>query len=221
MRTGGVYMRRGPVSRPRRRAFPLRIIIPLVFLIIGVGVAYSLIAGARTPAPRIDPVIIRPGSMPPITPDLGEMDIENGVIQVSSDIALDGIMAGPVDSSNTPSAATPEDQFSAARVSSYKVNSAPLKKTVDQYAKARSNQCSGQVTVQTEDTPLNVRSGPSTGNPVLTKAARGTKQSVLLWAPDSKNQSVRWFLLVDDQTKTVKGWVSGEYIDTASVVFAN
>jgi uncharacterized protein YraI len=77
------------------------------------------------------------------------------------------------------------------------------------------------ITVLTDDTPLNVRSGPSTGNPVLTKAAKGSKQSVLLWAPDSSQKSGRWFLLVDDQKKTVMGWVSGDYCDAAGVVFAD
>ena len=66
-----------------------------------------------------------------------------------------------------------------------------------------------------------MRSGPSTGNPVLTKAAKGSKQSVLLWAPDAKNKSGRWFLLIDDKAKTVKGWVAGEYCDASGIVFAN
>jgi uncharacterized protein YgiM (DUF1202 family) len=141
---------------------------------------------------------------------------------LSSDETLEGLIVGPVNADQNQ-ATTPsrEDTFTEARVASYKVGSAALKKTVDQFAKSRSNQCSGEVTVQTDDTPLNVRSGPSTGNPVISKVAKGSKQSVLLWAPDSKNQSTRWFLLVDDRAKTVKGWVSGEYIDTAGVVYAN
>jgi uncharacterized protein YgiM (DUF1202 family) len=149
-------------------------------------------------------------------------DVAGGIGGSSSDETLDGIIVGPVNTDQNQ-ATTPsrEDTFTEARVASYKVGSAVLKKTVDQFAKVRSNQCSGEVTVQTEDTPLNVRSGPSTGNPVISKVAKGSKQNVLLWAPDSKNQSSRWFLLVDDRTKTVKGWVSGEYIDTAGVAYAN
>jgi len=217
-------MRRGPINRPRRRVFPLRIIIPLVFLIIGVGVAYSLVVGDRTPEPRVEPVIIRPGQMPPISPEIDGDDFAGGSLPQTpySDYRINGVIASPVSPDSQPLApAAPEDRFTTARVTAYKVSSAALKKTVDQYAKARANQCAGEVTVRTDDTPLNVRSGPSTGNPVITKVAKGTKQNVLLWAPDSKNQSVRWFLLIDDQTKTVKGWVSGEYCDTAGVVFAN
>jgi hypothetical protein len=216
-------MRRGPINRTRRKTFPLRIIIPLVFLVIGVGVAYSLVAGDKTPEPRPDPpVIIRPGPQPPITPD-GPDDASGGLIGSlpSGDVLQGGITVGPVDSNSNTVAAPRDDQFTNDRVAAYKVSSAALKKTVAQYSKARSNQCSGEITVRTDDTPLNVRSGPSTGNPVLTKVPKGSKQSVLLWAQDSAGQSARWFLLVDDRAKTVKGWVSGEYCDSAGVVFAN
>jgi hypothetical protein len=134
------------------------------------------------------------------------------------------VMAIPIGGAATGGGAeAPQDQFSdgKARVAAYKANSSALKKTVDQYASSRANQCAGEITVRTDDTPLNVRSGPSTGNPVLSKVAKGSKQDVLLWAPDAKTQSGRWFLLVDSQKKTVKGWVSGEYCDTSGVVFAN
>jgi hypothetical protein len=156
---------------------------------------------------------------PPIVPETNE---ENGdpLRDASSDAQIIGPITPSVPENPDPPA---HDQFSdpVKRAAAYKVNNTALKKTVDQYAKTRANHCAGEITVQTDDTPLNVRSGPSTGNPVLTKAAKGSKQSVLLWAPDAKNQSVRWFLLVDDNTKTAKGWVTGEYCDVADVVFAN
>ena len=212
-------MRRGPINRTRRKNLPLRIIIPLVFLVIGVGAAYSLVAGDKKPDPRPEPVIIRPGPRPPITPegqDEGSVDGFTGILP-SGDV----LSVGPVDSNSNTVAAPRDDQFTNARVAAYKVSSAALKKTVAQYSKARSNQCVGEITVRTDDTPLNVRSGPSTGNPVLTKVPKGSKQNVLLWAQDSASQSARWFLLVDDRTKTVKGWVSGEYCDSTGVVFAN
>jgi hypothetical protein len=182
-------------------------------------VAYALLVGNSAPEPRPEPIIIRPD--PPIVPDTNE---ENAGI--SCDISSDVPIIGPITSTpdapgNTDSAVG--DQFSdpARRAAAYKANNAALKKTVDQYAKTRANHCAGEITVLTDDTPLNVRSGPSTGNPVLTKAAKGSKQSVLLWAPDVKNQSGRWFLLIDDKAKTVKGWVAGEYCDASNVVFAN
>jgi uncharacterized protein YgiM (DUF1202 family) len=126
---------------------------------------------------------------------------------------------GPVPSQNRREGG--EGLFTNARVAAYKVKSAELKKTVNQYAKSISNQCSGEITVRTEDTPLNVRSGPSTSNPVVTKVQKGSRQSVLLWAPDSKTQSGRWFLLVDEKSKTVKGWVTSEYCETDSLVYAD
>jgi hypothetical protein len=204
--------------RPRRRNFPLGIVLSLVFLILGVAVAYALLVGNRTPEPRRETIIIRPE--PPIVPDIDEDDAG-----ISWDASSDAPIIGPITASDAPenTGSPAGDQFSdpAGRAGAYKVNNAALKKTVDQYAKARANHCAGEITVQTDDTPLNVRSGPSTGNPVLTKAAKGSKQSVLLWAPDARNQSGRWFLLVDDNTKTVKGWVTAEYCEASGVVFAN
>jgi hypothetical protein len=213
-------MRRGTVNRPKRSVFPLRIIIPLVFLIIGVAAAYSLIVGDSGPEPRKQVVIMGPQDpLPPITPDEYDQEQNYTVVQSSADILLNGIIVGPVGTSGTGEVR--EDQFSDTRVKAYKVNSDALRRTVNQYGKTLSNQCSGEITVLTDDTPLNVRSGPSTGNPVVTKVPKGSRQSVLLWAPDSRTQSGRWFLLVDDEKKTVTGWVSGEYCDTAGVVFAN
>ena len=212
-------MRRGRIKRPRRRVLPLRIIIPLAFLIIGVGAAYSLVTGNRAPEPRREPIIVMPDTMDPI-PEEGEYrTVEIGPIDpISIDIQIETINLDP----NLGTAADErQNQFTSERVAAYKINSAELKKTVDQYANTRANQCAGEIIVVTDDTPLNVRSGPSTGNPVLSKATKGSKQGVLLWAPDSGNQSGRWFLLVDEPSKTVKGWVSGDYCDTASVTFAN
>jgi hypothetical protein len=198
-------------QKNRRGVFPVRIIIPLIFLIVGVGVAYTLLSWDRTPEPRPEPVIIRPDPLP--------VDIEgyDYLVDVGPVISEDLLVSTVEPIGRTPA----DDQFSnpSARVAAYKVNSAALKRTVDKYAGERMNQCAGEITVRTDDTPLNVRSGPSTANAVLTKAAKNSKQSVLLWAPDERTQSGRWFLLVDAQTKTVKGWVSGEYCDTTEVVF--
>ncbi|MDR1508160.1 MAG: SH3 domain-containing protein [Synergistaceae bacterium] len=201
------------MRRNKRGVFPIRIIIPLVFLIVGVGVAYALLSWGRNPEPRPEPVIIRPDPLPSVIDQEFDDPIRVGPI-VSEDVSI--ITVEPISSS--PAAA---DQFSnpAGRVAGYKVNSAALKKTVDKYGKERVNQCGGEITVRTDNTALNVRSGPSTSNPVVAKAAKDSKQSVLLWAPDEKTKSGRWFLLVDAQKKTVKGWVSGEYCDAAGVVF--
>ena len=210
--------------RPRRRNFPLGIVLSLVFLILGVAVAYALLVGNRAPEPRRETV---PINRPDVFPPIGSETIgENIEIPLDDSSSSDTLIIGPLTSTpGLPEVIEPpaSDQFSdpAKRTAVYKVNNAALKKTVDQYAKTRANHCAGEITVQTDDTPLNVRSGPSTGNPVLTKAAKGSKQSVLLWAPDPRNSSARWFLLVDDGAKTVKGWVSGEYCETSGVVFAN
>ncbi|MDR3165368.1 MAG: SH3 domain-containing protein [Synergistaceae bacterium] len=182
--------------------------------------AYALLVGNRTPEPRSEPIIIRPDNL---SPTVSDANGENS--EISWDASFDAPIIGPVTPASDASAnndSSVNDQFSSPtkRAAAYKVSNAALKKTVDQYAKTRTNHCAGEITVQTDDTPLNVRSGPAVGNPVITKAAKGSRQSVLLWAPDAKNRSVRWFLLVDDKTKAVKGWVSGEYCNTSGVVFA-
>jgi uncharacterized protein YgiM (DUF1202 family) len=160
--------------------------------------------------------------MPPITPD----DEESGVTiagegaSVSGDASEQRVTAGPIGGESSAPAGKDLFADAKARVGAYKVGGAALKKTVSQYADRR-NHCSGEITVRTEDTPLNVRSGPSTGSPVITKVQKGSKQNVLLWAPDSKQTSGRWFLLVDEKSKTVKGWVAGDYCEAGKVVFAN
>ncbi|MDR2780755.1 MAG: SH3 domain-containing protein [Synergistaceae bacterium] len=203
-------MKRGSVHKNKKGVFPIRIAIPLIFLIVGVGVAYALLSWDSTPEPRPEPIIIRPE---PLVVDQGYDDPIQVGPMVSEDISV--MTVEPV------SSVSAADQFSnpARRVAGYKINSAALRKTVDKYGRERANQCAGEITVRTDDTPLNVRSGPSTANPVVAKAAKDSKQSVLLWAPDEKTQSGRWFLLVDAQKKTVRGWVSGEYCDAAGVVF--
>jgi hypothetical protein len=110
-------MRRGPINRPKRRVFPLRIIIPLVFLIIGVGAAYSLVVGDRPPEPKPVPIII------PEEPDLPiDLGWDGGEVAVSSDETLGEIIIGPVDSAqNQPAAPSREDTFTEARVASYKI----------------------------------------------------------------------------------------------------
>jgi hypothetical protein len=213
LKVGGVWVRRGSMRKNKRGVFPIRIIIPLVFLVVGVGVAYALLSWDRNPEPRPEPVIIRPEPLSPVIDQEYDNPIQAGPV-ISEDISI--MTVEPISSSSAAA-----DQFSnpSGRVAGYKVNSAALKRTVDKYGKERVNQCSGEITVRTDDTPLNVRSGPSTANPVIAKAAKNSKQSVLLWAPDEKTQSGRWFLLVDAQKKTVKGWVSGEYCDVTGVVF--
>jgi hypothetical protein len=217
---GGVYMNRGRINkRPRRGILPLRIIIPLVFLILGVGAAYSLVTVKRTPAPGPEPIIIRPSDMDPSQNDGEYNTVEGGVVEpISLDILIEPINPDP---STGPVADGRQDQFTSGRVAAYKVNSAELKKTVDQYANNRANQCAGEITVVTDDTPLNVRSGPATSNAKLSQVTKGSKQNVLLWARDSGNQSGRWFFFVDEPAKTVKGWVSGDFCDASNVVFAN
>ena len=213
-------MRRGQIKRSRRRrALPLRIIIPLVFLVLGVGAAYSLVTGGRTPQQRSEPIIIMPGTMDQ-TPEDGEYKtVEIGPLDpISIDIQLETLNP---DSNPGPAADERQSQFTGERVAAYKINSAELKKTVDRYANTRANQCAGVITVVTDDTPLNVRNGPTTGSTRLSRVEKGSKQNVLLWAPDTGNKSGRWFLLVDEQSKTVKGWASGDYCDAAGVVFAN
>jgi len=212
-------MRRGHIKRPRRRVLPLRIIIPLVFLIIGVGAAYSLVTGNRVPEPRPEPIIIRPNTMDPIqdpgeysTIDVEPVDPEHPNIPI--EFINSDLIAGPV-------ADERQDQFTSERVAAYRVNSAELQRTVNQFANNRANQCAGEIIVVTDDTPLNVRSGPSTGSARLSSVQRGTRHNVLLWAPDSGNRSGRWLLLVDEPSKTVMGWVSGDFCDLSNVVYAN
>jgi hypothetical protein len=210
-------MRRGPVRKTRRGIFQPRFIIPIIFLLVGVFVAYGLLR-ERTPPPPPDPVIIWPDDYdaPPI-PDLDEP-----VTQREGEISAEPFPAVvPLPVPIEP--VVRDDPFAnpRERVGAFRVNSTPLKRTVDQYAGTRANQCSGEIIVRTEDTPLNVRSAPSTSGAVLSKAAKDSRQSVLMWAPDARTNSGRWFLLVDSNSKTVKGWVSGEYCDTANVVFAN
>jgi hypothetical protein len=206
-------MRRGQPQKTRKGILQARFIIPVAFLLVGVVVAYGFMSGNNEPEQRAEPIIIRPDNIPPIADDI----FSQVSINVSEDVSS-MVTAGPIDVSGPQ-----EDQFSdvKARVSAYKAGSAELRKTVALYSGDKNSQCSGEITVRTDDTPLNVRSRPSTGSPVLTKAPKGSKHSVLLWAPDEKSKSGRWFLLVDEQKKTVKGWVSGEYCETSGVVFAN
>ena len=85
------------------------------------------------------------------------------------------------------------------------------------------NQCAGEITVVTVDgDPLNVRYVPSTtNNQPFSQVSNGSRHHVLLWAPDAENQSGGWFLIVDEGTKTIRGWVRSDFCDTRNVVFAN
>ena len=210
-------MRRGHIKRPRRRrVFPLRIIIPLVFLIIGVGAAYSLVTGNRAPEPRSEPIIIMPSDMEPFLDPEGYSTLE----PYTGDPGL------PIEFNNSDVSAGPmaderQDQFTSERGAGYRVNDATLRGTVNQFAANRANQCAGEIIVVTDDTPLNVRSGPSTANARLTSVQRGSRHNVLLWAPDAGNQSLRWFLLVDEGSKTVMGWVRSDFCDAVNIVYAN
>jgi len=222
-------MRRGHIKRPKRRVLPLRIIIPLVFLIIVVGAGYSLViragysivTGSRVPEPRPEPIIIRPSTMDPVqnsgeysTIDVEPVDPDNPNIPI--EFLNPDVIAGPV-------ADERQDQFTNDRVTAYRVNSTELQRSVNQYANTRANQCAGEITVVTVDgDPLNVRYVPSTANNrPLSQVSNGSRHNVLLWAPDSDNQSRRWFLLVDEGAKTVRGWVRSDFCDTTNVVFAN
>jgi hypothetical protein len=179
--------------------------------VVGVAVAYSLLVGDGRPEPRVPPVIIRPAPEQTSGATSGET------------LTPDGIEAAPARPA-TPSAGDPAELAKlfadpAKRVAGYKA-AANLKKSIARYAKSRTNQCAGEITVVTDDTPLNVRTGPATSNPIVVKLPRDTRHGVLLWAPDAKNKSVKWFLLVDEASKTVKGWAYGEYCDASSVAFA-
>ena len=209
-------MRRGHIKRPRKKVLPLRIIIPLVFLIIGVGAAYSLVTGTRAPEPRPEPIIIRPDPIP----DFGDGEfstVEGGTFEpLDPDIPIDpinpDIIAGPV-------ADERQDQFTGGRVAAYSVPTA-LQASVNQFGANRANQCAGEIIVVTRDgDPLNVRSVPSTANnQPLSQVSNGSRHSVLLWAPDT-DPNRRWFLIVSGQT--VVGWVRSDLTDNSNVVYAN
>jgi len=217
--TGGVHMRRGQIRKPRRRIFPLRIIIPLVFLVLGVAVAFSFVTGPRTPEPRPEPVIIMPGSNDPFpieggydTTGEGQAEPIPGEVQIINP----DLFAGPV-------ADEGQDQFTSDRIASYSVpqNQPELRRSVDQFAGSRANQCAGEIAVRLNEGSLNVRSGPAVNSSRLGGVDRNTRHNVLLWAPDPGNAQLRWFLLVDEGTRTVRGWVRSDYCDTANVIYAN
>jgi len=232
-------MRRGQIRKPRRRIFPLRIIIPLVFLVLGVAVAFSFVTGPRTPEPRPEPVIIMPGSNDPFpieggydTTGEGQAEPIPGEVQIINP----DLFAGPV-------ADEGQDQFTSDRIASYSVpqNQPELRRSVDQFAGSRANQCAGEIAVRLNegslnvrsgpavnssrlggvDRSLNVRSGPAVNSSRLGGVDRDTRHNVLLWAPDPGNAQLRWFLLVDEGTRTVRGWVRSDYCDTANVIYAN
>jgi hypothetical protein len=209
-RIGGGVLRKNYVSRTNRGVFLAKLIIAAAFMLVGAMVAYGFLSrgGQDRSVDRTVPIIM-PADLRGNTPDSGSSE-------ASDDEAADAGESGGVP--QAPDA----DQFDdgRARVSAYSVPSAALKKTVDKYAPNRANQCAGEIIVRTNDTPLNVRSGPAVSYGVLSKAEKGSRQSVLLTATDERQGfSGRWFLLVDDQEKTVKGWVSGEYCDAGAVVF--
>lgn len=99
--------------------------------------------------------------------------------------------------------------------------SSALRRSVEKYGALRANQCSGNIIVRTSETSLNIRSGPAVSNSVIAKANKGAAYDVLMWANDEASSGNRWFLLVDDRRKVVRGWVSGEFCDTSGVTFAN
>jgi hypothetical protein len=190
--------------------FLAKLIIAAAFMLVGAMVAYGFLSrgGQDRSVERTVPII-----MP--------IELRGNAPDNEGSQASDGGMSGAGERGGAPQTAD-ADQFDdgRARVSAYSVPSAALKKTVDKYAPDRANQCAGEIIVRTNDTPLNIRSGPAISYGVLSKAEKGSRQSVLLTAADERNVSgVRWFLLIDDQKKTVKGWVSGEYCDAGAVVF--
>jgi uncharacterized protein YgiM (DUF1202 family) len=177
-------------------------------MLVGAIVAYGFLSRGKPVQERTVPIIM-PAESEDMLAEGPQTDQESNVTSVNAEAAADS--ASPI--------ATGNFDDGKARVSAYKVPSAALKKTVDKYASSRANQRAGEITVLTDDTPLNVRSGPSVSYEVLMKVEKGSLQSVLLSVPDEKTKSGNWFLLVDDQKKTVKGWVSGEYCDTRNVIF--
>ena len=197
----------------------MRIIIPLVFLVLGVAVAFSFVTGPRTPEPRPEPVIIMPGSNDPFpieggydTTGEGQAEPIPGEVQIINP----DLFAGPV-------ADEGQDQFTSDRIASYSVpqNQPELRRSVDQFAGSRANQCAGEIAVRLNEGSLNVRSGPAVNSSRLGGVDRNTRHNVLLWAPDPGNAQLRWFLLVDEGTRTVRGWVRSDYCDTANVIYAN
>lgn len=77
--------------------------------------------------------------------------------------------------------------------------------------------------VRTSNTPLNVRTGPSTRHQAISRVDNGTRHDVLMWAWDentsSRTNNDRWFLISDGNS--VRGWVSGRFVDLTNVNYTN
>ncbi|MDR1482907.1 MAG: hypothetical protein LBI74_09795 [Synergistaceae bacterium] len=215
-------MRKHENFEEKGNVFQFKFIIPLVVILLGF-LAFNFLTKDRNPVPLPDP------AQPTATDESGR--IIAGPVSVT-DGEEDGTWV-----SNDPMSAdtvyTPATVFVPAgnqpdwreRVRQFGFPSgagrAALRRSVEKYADSRENQCSGNIVVRTNDTPLNIRSGPAVSNPVVAKASKGTAYDVLMWANDERNSGSRWFLLVDSNRKVVRGWVSGEFCDTSGVSFAN
>lgn len=196
-------MRRNSPPRVQSGIFQARFIIPIAFMLVGVIVGVGFMSRGR--GNGTEPVVVVPDTPP--APIVAEPFTEDQVVEMGEPVIP------PVPPANDPFA------NGAERVGRYKAGTSALRQSVERYAASRENQCSGEVSVKTEATALNIRSGPATTHPVVAKAPRNSTQQVLLWAPEEGSQSGRWFLLVDEQKKTIKGWVSGEFCDSTNVVF--
>ena len=201
----------------------MRIIIPLVFLVLVVGSLYWFATRPGTTDTRRDTPYIgimeSDGTTNPFPIDGGFDAMEVGFGETTDiDVQLidSDFIAGPMPEDG-------RDQFTSERIASYSVpqNQLELRRSVDQYAGNRANQCAGEIVVNLSEGSLNVRSGPATSNARLGGVDRNTRHNVLLWAPDAGNPQLRWFLLVDEPTRTVRGWVRSDYCDTASVIYPN
>jgi hypothetical protein len=213
-------MRRHENYEEKSNVFQVKFIIPLIIILLGFF-AFNFLTKDRTPE--------LPADQPPL---------------VENDESPETLQAGPVpvvdDESGTwlsnPMSADAADLSAAAsgaaealaewrdRVKQFGFQSGAgraLRRSVEKYGTSSENQCSGNIVVRTNDTPLNIRSGPAVSNSVVGKAKKDAAYDVLMWANDEVKNSGRWFLLVDSNKKVVLGWVSGEYCDAAGVSFPN
>ncbi len=214
---GGVDLRKGSHSHnPNGSGIGMYIVVA-AFLVCIIVVALGFLMRDRGPD--------LPPPPPPIDvtqPDSGDSvgpisDADDGLPQDGSDAAT------PVDAQSQASIEEATRAVRSYRLPSGNAGTA-LKRTIDKYVSNIENHCRGTVAVRTESTALNVRSGPSVKNGVVGKAARDSTQHVMLWAWDESTGaggSTRWFLLVDEQKKSVLGWVSGEYADASAVTYLN
>ncbi|MDR1885395.1 MAG: SH3 domain-containing protein [Synergistaceae bacterium] len=199
-----------------------KFIVPIVVLILGF-VAFNIVtrdrsreAGTEGDVPAVSESqsneIPQAGPVP-LVDDEGGTWISNPDAPI---VAVDPVTVEPAQTDQFAEWGDRVKQFGFASGTS-----SALRRSVEKYGAAREYQCSGNIVVRTVDTSLNIRSGPATSNPVVAKASKGASYPVLMWANDEGSSGSRWFLLVDERRKVVRGWVSGEYCDSTGVTFAN